>query len=274
MKEFMNQMRLFYDNPVISWHEHVREGEPGKLDIRDCELFVESCELAGIDRALCSRPIPGDPFCPPDVFCRSNDIVYDAMKHYPGKIMGMCFVNPGYIDEAIAELKRCICHLGMVGVKLYHQYFINDPVLFKLIETCIELDIPLLMHAGKVCDPRTAAQQPRISNGVHFAKIAKRYPEANLIMAHLGGGGDWQWSLKAIEDTPNVFIDMSGSIYDCPMMEEAVSHIGADRILFGTDGSFSSCIGKILGANITEGEKRTILEGSAYLRFIERVGGR
>jgi predicted TIM-barrel fold metal-dependent hydrolase len=69
-----------------------------------------------------------------------------------------------------------------------------------------------------------------------------------------------------------VVVDMSGSVHDCPMIEEAVEILGADRILFGTDNGFSSCIGKILGADIPENHKKTILEGTRYLRFIERAG--
>ena len=65
---------------------------------------------------------------------------------------------------------------------------------------------------------------------------------------------------------------MSGSAYDCPQMEEAVQMLGADRILFATDCSIVSCVGKILGADISEDDKKTILEGTAFLRFLERAG--
>lgn len=265
-------MDLFYSNRVISWHEHVRGNANGELDIAHCDKFVSCCDKAGIDKMLCSVPISDDPFCPPEKFIAANNIVHQAMRRYPDRILGMCFVNPGYGETAISEVKRCVNRLGMKGVKLYHQYFIDDPVLFNLVECCIELDIPILMHAGKVCDEDTIKRQPRLSDGVHFAKIARRYPEANFIMAHIGGGGDWQWQIKAIADTPNVVVDMSGSVHDCPMIEEAVEILGADRILFGTDNGFSSCIGKILGADIPENHKKTILEGTRYLRFIERAG--
>ena len=34
------KMKLFYDNPVVSWHEHVWNlpGEPDKLDVSHCDL--------------------------------------------------------------------------------------------------------------------------------------------------------------------------------------------------------------------------------------------
>ncbi len=261
------QMRLFHDNPVVNWHEHVRESAPGVLD-GDCDLLVAAANAAGMDQLVCSIPFT-DPYCPPEVFKRGNDVVVQAMRRHPSKILGMCFVNPGYCAQAVSEIQRCITMLGMVGVKLYHQYFIDEPVQFPIIEKCIELDVPILMHAGMVCDSASRRVEPRISNGTHFANIGKRYPKARFIMAHIGGGGDWQGSLKPIEDVPNVFIDMSGSVYDSPMIEEAVRILGADRILFGTDLSFSSCIGKMLGAKISDAQKRTILEGTAFLRYLK-----
>ena len=58
----------------------------------------------------------------------------------------------------------------------------------------------------------------RISDGIHMANVARRYPEARFIMGHIGGGVDWQWSVKAIADTPNVFAHIGGSIFDRPML--------------------------------------------------------
>ena len=263
------QLRLFFDNPVISWHEHVCEEKPGILDVRQCDAFVEDAKSLGFDRVVCSIPIPEDPWCPPEDFIRVNNVMKVAMNRYPEFISGMAFVNPGYFREAGDEVRRCIEDLGMIGVKLYHQYFIDEPVLFPLIETCIDLNVPILMHAGKVCDAETKAAQPRLSGGVEFAKVAKRYPEATFLQGHIGGGGDWQWNINALEGVSNVYLDISGSVYDSPMIEHCVKQLGADRLLFATDSSFSSCVGKVLGAEITEQEKKTILAGTAFKKFLK-----
>ena len=269
LASFKNPMKLLKDNFVVNWHEHVWESEPGVINEVNYKQLVDGARNTGMDLLLCSCPITYDRFCPPERFRQANDVIHAAMKREPDLIRGMCFVNPGYGDAAVDEIDRCVTELGMVGLKLYHQYFINDPVLFKVIEKCIDLDIPILVHAGKLCvDPLS---QPHISNGVNFAEIAKRYPEAHIIMAHIGGGGDWQWSLKAIQNYPNIVTDISGSVADRDIIEETVSYLGADRVLFGTDGSFSASIGKLLGAEIPEADKIKILGGNAYRRFIERV---
>ena len=137
-----------------------------------------------------------------------------------------------------------------------------------MIETCIVLDIPILVHAGR--SPQLSNSQPKLSGSQHFANIARLYPEANIIMGHIGGGGDWQWQIKGIVDCPSIVCDMSGSVIDSPIIEEAVALLGADRILFATDGSYEAGVGKMLGANISEEDKVTILSGKAYERFLKR----
>lgn len=268
MDILQNRMRLFYDNTVINWHEHVWETTPGVMNRVACDNLVSAAKETGMDALLCSCPVTSDRFCPPERQRIANDVIIEAMKLYPDIIRGMCFVNPGIGDASVDEIERCVTEHGMVGIKMYHQYFIQDPVQFKIIEKCIDLDIPILVHAGKLCfDPLS---QPHVSDGTHFAQIAKRYPEANIIMAHITGGGDWEWSLKAIEHCPNIVTDLSGSVCDCDAVEQTVRYLGADRVLWGTDGSVSAGIGKIIGADIPEEDKKKILSGASYKRFLER----
>ncbi|MBQ3224864.1 MAG: amidohydrolase family protein [Oscillospiraceae bacterium] len=272
--DIREKMKLFYDNPVISWHEHVGAlpGQPDKLNTEDCDRQMKTVDMLGVDKIATSLPIVSDKHCPPEKFIRANNVVYQATQRHPGRIYGQAFVNPGFSKESISELERCVKELGFVAVKLYHQYFMDDPVMFPLIEKCIELDVPILMHCAKVMDAGTRARQPRLSNGVHMANAARRYPEATFIMAHIGGGGDWQWAIKAIANTPNVFADIGGSVHDRPLIEESVRYLGADRLLFATDGGWSSGVSKILGADISDEDKKTILSGRAFNKYLERAG--
>jgi len=256
---------LFSHEHVVDWHEHVWLNDRRELDLYNCDSLVRAAETVGINIMVCSQPLFSSRGEPDDTQ-RSNNAVYQAMCRYPGKIKGMCFVDSCFTEFAIREIKRCVLELGMIGVKLYNQHFINDPVQFPIIELCIDLNIPVLVHAGKL-NHRPEAQ-PNVSDGTHFASIASRYPEVNMIMAHIGGGGDWQWSIKAIAGYKNIVTDISGGIIDNGMIEESVYHLGADRVLFGTDSSVSASVGKILGANITEEEKLTILRGDAYSDFL------
>ena len=265
-RDFEKRMELFKNNRVVNWHEHVSQTKNGTLNESSVERLIQSAKNTYTDAVVSSIPLLNYP-CSPEEFCHANKVQYEACKQCD-MLYGLAFVDVGFTKEAIKEIERCVYDYGFIGIKLYHQYFIDDPQQYPVIEKCIELDIPILVHAGY--SPHLRESQPRLSGGQHFANIARIYPEANIIMAHIGGGGDWHWQIKAIADSPSIVCDMSGSITDAPMLEEAVAVLGADRILFGTDASYEASIGKILSANISEEDKKTILAGTAYERFLKR----
>ena len=72
----------------------------------------------------------------------------------------------------------------------------------------------------------------------------------------------------SVEKYDNIVLDMAGSVIDEPVIEECVKRIGAERVLFGTDFSASASVGKIIGADISEEDKKTILCGKRYKRFL------
>ncbi|MGI6082868.1 MAG: amidohydrolase family protein [Limnochordia bacterium] len=224
--------------------------------------LVEAGEMLGIMEYWCSRPMTARYGSLEEVRA-GNDAVLAAMRRYPQRIRGLCFVVPGYFREACAEIERCL-DAGMIGVKLYHQYKINDPAVWPVIELCTERQIPILMHAGCLTDPQVKAEQPRLSHGGDFAEVSQRYPDTLFIMAHIGGGGDWEWTLRALRDSsPNVYVDVSGSNLDDGQVEFAVAELGAERILFGTDGTMAGCVGKVVGASLTEEQRDLIFRGNA-----------
>ena len=270
MVRIEDKMKLFKEYKVVNWHEHIWPDDKGELDEKQCDLLVETAYKAHIDILVCSAPITAEGNPVPENVKNCNDVVAKAMKRHAGVIKGLAFVNPGYVKEALYEIERCAGALGMIGVKLYNQYFISDPVVRSVIEKCIQLDLPILEHAGKA--NFFQHRQPFLSNGMHFAKVSAVYPEAVMIHAHIGGGGDWQWSLKAMADCPNVFTDTSGTVCDSGLIEQTVEYLGADRMLFGTDGSFSSGIGKMLDADISEQDKVKILNNVKFERYLERGG--
>jgi len=266
------KLRLLQENPVNAWHEHVwfRGGAADPvLGVDRLERDLEAYDRMGIDRLVVSLPVTNPKRCSAELFRAANKAVYEAMQRHPGRIQGMAYVHAGHLREALYEIDHCVQDLGMVGLKLYYDYFMDDPVQDPIIEKCIDLDIPIMMHSMRCMDPPNHIRQPLCSTGVHMANAAKRYPEAVFQMGHFTIT-DWEFQLKAIAPYKNIYTDMSGSAYDSPQIEQAVEMLGADRILFATDGSIIPCVGKLLGANISEEDKKTILEGTAFLRYFER----
>ena len=216
--------------------------------------FIEAADRLEIEWLAVSKPV-GQKFVKPHEVRELNEIILNGMKKYPNRILGQCFINPHYPKEALDEIDRCMDE-GMVQLgELYHQARINEPVYFPIIEKCIDLKIPLMMHAGK---GMYKAQNEIISTGEHFAEAGRRYPEAMIIHGHIGGGGDWEFACKALRDVPSVYVDTSGSVHDAQMINFALKYLGEDRMLFATDGSFEAGVGKILAANLTENQRKKI----------------
>ncbi len=226
------------------------------------EILIEYADRLGVEKMIISRPITEGPAKPED-FIRFNNGILSAMKQFPDRFMGQLTINPHYPKESLEEIKRCI-DLGMVGLKVYHQAKINDPLFYPIIEKFIELKMIILMHAE--CQLGIAGYRmkydekvrPNASIPEDFVDIAKRYPEAMFHFAHIGGGGDWEYECKMMKDYPNIYVDTSGSNNEENMIDFAIKYLGEDRLFFGSDNSFYQGVGKILASNLTHSQKRKI----------------
>ena len=238
----------------IDCHMHV-SGKARKWGWEENDRIIDAADRLGIDQLCCSIPVTrGIPTMEEVRAC--NDDVLEAMRRYPDRILGYCFVCPSYA-ESLAEIDRCLDQ-GMMGIKLYNQYKIWDPATHLVIEKAIEERVPILEHAGYPTSPEGWKAQPNLSHGGDFARAAHLYPEAMLIEAHIGGGGDWEWSIKQLRGASNVYLDTSGSVIDEGMVEMAARELGVGRLLFGTDMTMEGGVGKILGADLTDARKERI----------------
>jgi predicted TIM-barrel fold metal-dependent hydrolase len=253
---------------VIDAHDHL--SHHSRPDWQEADRrFIDACDKLGINQACCSILPPQRP-ATPDVFRECNQWTYDAMRRFPGRVLGYSFVNPGYGREALEEVRRCIEDRGFIGIKLYNDYVVTEPVVWPVIELSIGLRAPILHHAGHAS--WLPSPQPRISDGAAFAEIGRRYPEAMIICAHICGGGDWEWQIKALRHASSIYLDTSGSVVDEGVLEMAVEILGADRLVFACDQSFTASVGRIRSANLNQTDRDKIY-GRNMQRILARRGG-
>ncbi len=244
--------------PVIDCHAHCHH--PGRANYRELDrLLIEAADRLGIDQLCCSPLTPQRP-ATVEGFRECNRSQVEAIRRFPDRILGYCYVNPGHPREAVDEVRRYVEEHGFIGVKLYNEHVCTEPVVAPVVETAIELGVPILHHAGYAHHPFPG--QPNISHGGDLAELSRRYPEAQLICAHVGGGGDWEWTIKALRHAPQVFLDTSGSVTDDGMIEMAARVLGVERLLFGCDMSMTAGIGKIRGARLDPADKTRIMGGN------------
>lgn len=240
---------------VIDAHNHL--AHHGRANwAEDDRKLIAAADRLGIDQLCCSILPPERPTTM-EGFRQCNAWLREAIGRYPGRILGYCFVNPGYGQAALDEIRRYVEEHGFIGVKLYNDYRVTDPVVAPVLELAARLRVPILQHAGHTS--WLPSPQPNISDAGHLAEAARRFPDTMLICAHICGGGDWEWSIKALRDANSVYFDTSGSVADEGTVELAVRTLGAARVLYACDLSMTASTGRIRGAAIRERERQMIL---------------
>ena len=224
--------------------------------------FVDRVERGLTDKFWVSA-LQGGYHPTPDDVRLSNEMVHELMMRLPEYVVGFAYVSPVH-NETVLELRRCIEDCGFGGVKLWVSAFCDDERVDPIIERAIAYDVPILVH----CWVKIRGNLPFESTPMHLGRLAKRFPEAKIIMAHLGG--DWEYGYKVARECPNVYVDTSGSIAEMDEIEKLVGAIGAERVLFGTDNSdLSFCLGKVLGADLSDEQREAIFWRNAT-KLIQR----
>ena len=240
---------------------------------------IEIADRLGIEKMQISKPVTNfsgkEPEGPEEVR-KNNDIVIDAVKKYPDRFIGFFTLNPLYKKESMEEIKRCVDQ-GLIGFKGYTQAKINDPVFYPVIEKLIELKMIVYMHTftqlgmGGYRMKYDVGRFPDTTLAEDMVEAAVKYPDAVFHFAHIGGGGDWEYQCKMLKQCPNIYVDTGGSNNEENMVDFAISHLGEDRIFFGTDGAYIHGVGRILASNATEDQKRKIFYDN-YANVLKKGG--
>ena len=62
-------------------------------DWSEAENLLEAADALGIDQLLCSRPVVGGALADIALGREMNDTILAAMKRYPRRILGYCFIQ-------------------------------------------------------------------------------------------------------------------------------------------------------------------------------------
>jgi predicted TIM-barrel fold metal-dependent hydrolase len=196
-------------------------------------------------------------FPSPDDVEHANRELYNLTQQH-SVVFGYCVVNPNYTDHALAQIDQWLGK-GFVGIKLAASRRANDALLDPVAELAAERGVPMLHHVWQQRRRDWPGQEA--SDASELAELAQRHPRTNLILAHLGGGGDWAHSLRVVRGVPNVWVDLSGSGIDVGMIEQALDTVGAERLLWGADVTLDTGWAKLRyleSLQLSEEERRRI----------------
>ena len=177
-----------------------------------------------------------------------NDAMLDLCTREGARVRMMVTVNPNYTEHALHEIERCVAR-GAIGVKLLASRRCDDPLLDPVCALAATHGLPVLHHIWQHRTREWPSQE--ISDGADLAKLAKRHPKVSFILAHIGGGGDYMHTFHAVRDVPNIFPDLSGSGVDRGMLDNAIVHLGARRLLWGSDLTMETGWAKLRALELT-----------------------
>lgn len=184
---------------------------------------------------------------------QANEDMFKLVQDIPNLYQWVVIdpLNEKTFEQAGRMLKSEKC----VGIKLHpvlHKFSIEEhgDQIFSFAEKHSAM---IQIHPEKAAD--------------YILPYADAFPNVTFIMAHLGGLGH----INAIKNAKhrNVYADTSGKASLKNMLiEYAVSQVGSDRILFGTDTYAAGAQrGRIEYALISEQDKENILCNNAKKLF-------
>ncbi|UUZ95185.1 amidohydrolase family protein [Paenibacillus sp. P25] len=142
----------------------------------------------------------------------SNEEIKLLVDLAPERFIGFASVDPNRPD-AVEVLEHAFRDLKLAGLKLHPSKQSFDPAgerLAPIYELCLAYDKPILFHAGLSWEPDALSEYSR---PILFEKVAYRYPELRICLAHFG----WPWVMETaalLLKYPNVYADTALLYFD------------------------------------------------------------
>ena len=234
--------------PLIDAHAHFLHERCGRSDWREVNAarlragkqMGITCHVASV---LGTYGFSSPTYFPSPVdVTLGNDAMLGLRREHGDLVQMLVTVNPNHTGHALEEIDRCVKQ-GAVGIKLLASRRADDPLLDPICEVAAKRKLPLLHHIWQ--HRRREWPNQEISDGADLARLARRHPTVTFILAHIGGGGDYNHTYAAIRDVKNIVADTSGSGVDRGMLDEAVGALGSQRLLWGCDLTMETGLAKL-----------------------------
>ena len=201
----------------------------------------------------------------------SNDLVARVGELFPAHFASVCQLPQtpgGSLDDAVAELRRCVETMGFVGCNLnpdpsggfWTAPPLTDAYWFPLYEAMVELDVPAMVHVSSSCNDSFHALGAHYLNADTTAfmqllegDLFSRFPTLRLVIPHGGGAVPYHWgryrglSMRNGWQEPaqllgNVFFDTC--VYHQPGVDLLLEVVPEHNVLFA-----SEMLGAVRGAD-------------------------
>jgi predicted TIM-barrel fold metal-dependent hydrolase len=157
----------------------------------------------------------------------ANEVVAEAVRAHPDRLVGFARVDPNLGDDAARELDRATRELGLRGLFLHpweETFRIHDRRVDAVLEAA---DGPVIVAAG----------YPWLSEGLQVGELAGRHPGRTFVATNgcqinISGLGQTDAEL-ALTDNPNLVVQ-TGGVYREDFIEGIAARLGAERVLYAS----------------------------------------
>jgi predicted TIM-barrel fold metal-dependent hydrolase len=239
---------------IMDVHGHLGHVRNRHTPFNDAKSVIRIMDRIGIDKVCLSgmASLRSD-------YRFGNDLIGEALKNYPDRLIGYAVVNPNYPEkDIIEELDRCFNKLGMKAIKIhpvYHGCPVDSSNYHPIFEYASARGCPILSHTWE----GESEDDPSL-----FDKLSRDYPRVNFILGHSGARPRGvEKCIKLARKRDNIYLDLACSLLMYfGVVENFVKQVGADKILYGSDFVFHDPrphLGKIAYARISDRDKVKIL---------------
>lgn len=205
----------------------------------DVPRVMEMLETSKVDKAV-TLPIDFNLVEPARIDIHDyNEWVFESCEPYPDKLIPFIGVDPNRESGAIKILDHFTHRYGAIGVKVYPStgWYPDEERIKTFLDRVNDLGLTVISHAGAAW----GSLDEKFSEPRFWAGVLDRYPDTNIVLAHLGG----KWRSQVFElcqEYPNCYTDCSalqGWLPSDPdtaltRLKELAIKI-PDKVIFGSD---------------------------------------
>ena len=198
----------------------------------------------------------------------SNQEVYEMIKGYPDRLVGMAGYDPLNIMDSLRQIETAVKEYGF---KVVYAHTLgwdirpDDRRMYPCYVKCVELGIPFSIQMGHSLElmPSEAGRP------IHIDKVVLDFPELTFIASHTG----WPWCEELIAMAtkhPNVYVDISAHMpkYLDQSLVQFMNTRGRNKVLFGTNGfGLKRCKDQFMEMSLKDETKQKVLRDNALKIF-------
>jgi len=162
------------------------------------------------------------------------DVTKRALRDHPDRFAASVEVDPNEITKAVRRIREAHDEYGIKAVTSFPagcnpQVPVNDRRYYPVYQTCIDLDIPVVVNAG-IAGPRLPSACQDV---MHFDEVCYDFPELRIVMRH--GAEPWEeLAVKLMLKWPGLHYMTSAfapKYYPKAIVDYANTR-GADKIMY------------------------------------------